>query len=106
MGAAQMQVHERNSLEPAIQRQFDMEMQEKLITEQLQNFVMGAMEGGALSATEAESILHPLQHHLKHCLNRLHELDEGIVVEQSTHEGEEGVVVFAGRHMTHDEELV
>jgi len=81
--AARNRVQERRGLDPAIQRQFDMELREKVITERLHNFVMTAMKDGALTAREAEAMLHPLQHMLQQCQGRLNQLEDGIVADDT-----------------------
>jgi len=79
--AATRQAHERSGLDEGIRNQFDMELEEKAFTEHFETFITKAMDGGAVSAREAESLLHPLHHQLKLCLQRLQALNEGIVSE-------------------------
>merc|ERR1740121_793588 len=51
----------------------------KEITEGLEDFVMSAYRDGAISAKEAESILHPLHHQISSCLSVLNECTDGII---------------------------
>lgn len=49
----------------------------KRITETLEKFVMEAFEEGAISATEAEQMLHPMHHHLEHCMKDMEKVTDG-----------------------------
>jgi len=51
----------------------------KSITENLSAFVLTAHEDGAISATEAHSILHPLHHNIAQCVQTLNERAEGVL---------------------------
>merc|ERR1712032_1600589 len=55
----------------------------KLITEGLEHFVMSAHTNGAISAREAESILHPLHHQISSCLRTIHDLGDGVIARAS-----------------------
>mmetsp|Transcript_13270 Transcript_13270/g.31049 ORF Transcript_13270/g.31049 Transcript_13270/m.31049 type:complete len:1203 (-) Transcript_13270:191-3799(-) len=50
----------------------------KEITESLEEFVIAAYKDGAISAREAESIVHPLHHQIVECLRKLNDSAEGI----------------------------
>eukprot|EP00971_Amphidinium_carterae_P167361 3316400-Amphidinium_carterae.1 len=50
----------------------------KEITESLEEFVIAAYKDGAITAREAESIVHPLHHQIGECLRKLAESAEGI----------------------------
>merc|ERR1719487_2519400 len=51
----------------------------KNITESLHHFVEKAHHDGAISATEAHAILHPLNHQISHCMKELAETTDGVV---------------------------
>jgi hypothetical protein len=51
----------------------------KTITEDLTKFVLGAHDDGAISATEAHKILHPLHHEIADCMKTLSQRAEGVV---------------------------
>jgi hypothetical protein len=57
--------------------------QRKKITERLSDFVSDAHEAGALSATEAHAILHPLNHQVAECMKELNDRAEGYVKKTS-----------------------
>jgi len=52
--------------------------QRKIITEGLSEFVSKAHSDGAISATEAHAILHPLNHQVSDCMKTLNERAEGV----------------------------
>lgn len=52
-------------------------VQKKEIIEHLTSFVTGANQDGAISAVEAESILHPLHREISHCLDNIHDVANG-----------------------------
>jgi NhaP-type Na+/H+ or K+/H+ antiporter len=74
----------------------------KRITEGLEKFVMEAYGEGAISAREAESILHPMHHHLEACMKemvRVTDGDKGLLARQldkvaHAHEGVIGQAVI------------
>jgi len=51
----------------------------KAITENLEKFILEAHHDGALSAGQAESILHPLHHQIKECCRQINAIDNGFV---------------------------
>jgi sodium/hydrogen exchanger 10/11 len=71
----QLPEHIRNELMALSQR--------KRITERLSDFVSDAHEAGALSATEAHAILHPLNHQVAECMKELNDRAEGYVKKTS-----------------------
>jgi len=56
----------------------------KNITEGLERFVLDAHRNGALSAKEAEQILHPLHHQIAYCMSVIHQRAEGLI-DKRTH---------------------
>lgn len=50
----------------------------KEITQSLEEFVMSAYADGAISAKEAEELVHPLQHQIQHCLRDMHDAERGL----------------------------
>jgi len=62
--------------------------QRKTITEGLSSFVEKAHSDGAISATEAHAILHPLNHQISSCMKDLNDRAEGVTnapIKKSTH---------------------
>lgn len=62
-----------------ILHELQMLYQRKSITEDLSAFVEKAHKDGALSATEAHTIIHPLNHQIASCMKALNERVEGVV---------------------------
>jgi hypothetical protein len=52
--------------------------QRKHVTEGLEAFVMSAHKDGAISAREAEGILHPMHHHIGDCLKEFEKFEMGL----------------------------
>mmetsp|Transcript_7852 Transcript_7852/g.17247 ORF Transcript_7852/g.17247 Transcript_7852/m.17247 type:complete len:1246 (+) Transcript_7852:169-3906(+) len=59
-------------------------LERKEIAEELEEFVMNAMQEGAITSREAESILDPLHHQIADCLALLNDTSEGILRNTST----------------------
>jgi sodium/hydrogen exchanger 10/11 len=55
----------------------------KTITEGLSHFVEKAYSDGAISATEAHAILHPLNHEVSACMKKLNDRAEGVIQNKS-----------------------
>jgi NhaP-type Na+/H+ or K+/H+ antiporter len=58
----------------------------KQVTENLSNFVLHAHHDGAISATEAHAILHPLNHQIAECLATLADRAEGVLERKGSHD--------------------
>jgi len=61
----------------------------KMITEGLGQFVMDAHSDGAISATEAHSILHPLNHNIAQCVRTLADRAEGVLETKKSGDGKD-----------------
>jgi NhaP-type Na+/H+ or K+/H+ antiporter len=57
----------------------------KRIVEELKEFVLGALANGAITASNAGSLLHPLDHELAHCIQSVNQLSEGQVAGMDSH---------------------
>jgi hypothetical protein len=66
-----MAVKEEQSLERKMVEELQFVRQRKLVVENLEHFITSAFEDGAISAREAESILHPMHHHLMECMSEM-----------------------------------
>jgi len=75
--AIQMAVQEVQQMDPDIMTELNFVHMRKEITEDLEHLVMGAHKDGAISATEAESILGPIHTEIRSCLRQLYETNEG-----------------------------
>jgi len=89
----QSQVHVYRAIELCIKEEGQLEDKELLrdlkwtyerkeITEDLEDFVMLAFKDGAITAREAESIMHPLHKAISACLKKLSDTVEGITKAQ------------------------
>lgn len=76
--AFNMAYNEEKDMDPALIQEIRLVTEKKGITENLHSFIMDAYEDGAISAREAESILHPLARELEGCLSALHDFTDGI----------------------------
>jgi len=72
-------VHENRQIAPPLRAAIAAVMKRKKITEKLEHFVMDAMHDGAISARDAETIMHPLHHQISEIMQELNDLDEGII---------------------------
>jgi hypothetical protein len=77
--ALQQIANTRETLDPKIQEELMALSQRKRITERLSRFVEDANNAGALSATEAHAILHPLNHEVAECMQDLSDRTEGLL---------------------------
>merc|ERR1712113_953544 len=51
----------------------------KDVSEELEALILAAYEAGAISAREAESMLHPLHNHIKHCTSLMVDANKGVI---------------------------
>lgn len=72
-------VEETKTMDSALVTELDWVYQRKGITEGLEHFVMEAHHDGALSAREAEAILHPLHGLILESMKEIQHLSEGII---------------------------
>jgi NhaP-type Na+/H+ or K+/H+ antiporter len=75
--AMQQIANTRSTLDPQIAEELKALSQRKRITERLSAFVDDAHLAGALSATEAHAILHPLNHEVAECMHDINDRTEG-----------------------------
>jgi len=69
----------QNQISPKILDELKSLYARKVITESLSHFVEKAHSDGAISATEAHSILHPLNHQVSACMKTLSDRAEGVL---------------------------
>jgi len=80
----------QKQIKPEILHELKSLFQRKTITEGLSHFVEKAHSDGAISATEAHAILHPLHHQVSACMKALNDRAEGVLDRQSSIKSEKG----------------
>lgn len=70
---------EQQLINPTILRELKILVDRKKITQHLSAFVEKAHADGAINATEAHIILHPLNDQISMCMKTLHERTEGVI---------------------------
>merc|ERR1719409_527298 len=69
----------QKQISPGILKELQTLYSRKSITEGLSHFVEKAHSDGAISATEAYAILHPLNHQVSACMKTLSDRAEGVI---------------------------
>merc|ERR1719329_1330526 len=77
-------VGETKTMDKDLVTELDWVYQRKTITEGLEHFVMQAHHDGALSAREAEAIIHPLHGLIRDSMQEIQHLSEGIIKKESS----------------------
>lgn len=78
-------VKEESSMDGRMLQEIQWVHHKRTVIESLEEVVMSAWSDGAISAKEAESILHPLHIEITACLNALHDLTDGIKASSFLH---------------------
>jgi len=86
--ALSLAVSEERKMNQSVLKELLHVIERKNILEDLESFIMAAHHDGALSARQAESMLHPMNAHLNRELRAIHEITEGIVSRSSHSLGE------------------
>jgi len=72
-----MAVQEELNLDPDMLLSVNSVRESKVVTEELEGFILGAMEGGLIGARDAESILDPLHDHIRKCMHLIRDTLDG-----------------------------